>query len=61
MKRLQSRGGGIINSAKRLHETSEDDLYSQSMIRINEIIPLGPVLLRLKAVMDLTFRMNLKC
>ena len=35
---IAKRGGGILNSAKILHETSEDDLFKQSMSRINEII-----------------------
>ncbi len=35
---IAKRGGGILNSAKKLHETSEDELYSQSIKRIDEII-----------------------
>ncbi len=31
---IAKRGGGILNSAKKLHETSEDDLYNQSVKRI---------------------------
>jgi imidazolonepropionase len=37
---IAKRGGGILNSAKILHETSEDDLFNQSASRINEIISL---------------------
>ncbi len=38
---IAKRGGGILNSAKKLHETSEDELFKQSISRINEIISLG--------------------
>src|SRR4030042_2683867 len=38
---IARRGGGILNSAKKLHETPEDELFRQSMVRINEIISLG--------------------
>ena len=38
---IARRGGGILNSAKKLHETSEDELFNQSMKRINEIIGHG--------------------
>ena len=30
---IAKRGGGILNSADRLHETSEDELYEQAMER----------------------------
>jgi len=35
---IAKQGGGILNSAKRLHETSEDERYSSAMNRIFEII-----------------------
>ena len=31
---IANRGGGILNSAKMLQETSEDDLYIQSVKRV---------------------------
>jgi imidazolonepropionase len=34
---IAKRGGGILNSVKLLHNTSEDDLYEQSLQRINEM------------------------
>lgn len=43
------RGGGILNSAKLLHETSENDLFLQSMKRINEIIALGTGAVEIKS------------
>ena len=38
---IAARGGGILNSADLLHETSEDELYRQSMKRVNEIMAMG--------------------
>jgi imidazolonepropionase len=38
---IAKRGGGILNSAKKLHETSEDELFVQSSKRIDEIISFG--------------------
>lgn len=38
---IAKRGGGILNSAKRLHETSEEDLYQQAYRRVCEMIRFG--------------------
>ena len=38
---IAARGGGILNSADLLHKTSEDELYRQSMERVNEMIAQG--------------------
>jgi imidazolonepropionase len=46
---IAKRGGGILNSAKRLHETPEEELYIQSISRINEIISLGTGAVEIKS------------
>lgn len=46
---IAKRGGGILNSAKLLHNTSEDDLYEQSMLRIGEITWMGTGALEIKS------------
>jgi imidazolonepropionase len=46
---IAKRGGGILNSAKLLHETSEDELYEQSMLRIHEIIGQGTGAVEIKS------------
>jgi imidazolonepropionase len=46
---IAKRGGGILNSAKRLHETPEFELYNQSISRINEIISLGTGAVEIKS------------
>ncbi|TNF38990.1 MAG: imidazolonepropionase, partial [Bacteroidetes bacterium] len=38
---IARRGGGILNSAKLLHETPEEELFRQSMERVREIISFG--------------------
>ncbi|GAI75851.1 unnamed protein product, partial [marine sediment metagenome] len=43
------RGGGILNSAKLLHNTSENSLYEQALKRINEIIGLGTGAVEIKS------------
>lgn len=57
---IAKRGGGILNSAKRLHETSEDDLFMQSISRINEIISLGTGAVEIKSGYGLNLDDELK-
>lgn len=38
---IARRGGGILNSAKQLHEATEDQLYAEALVRVNEIIRMG--------------------
>jgi imidazolonepropionase len=57
---IARRGGGILNSAKKLHETSEDNLFEQSMIRINEIIGLGTGAVEIKSGYGLNTEDELK-
>ncbi|MDR0294761.1 MAG: imidazolonepropionase [Prevotellaceae bacterium] len=46
---IAKRGGGILNSAKRLHDASEDELYAQAIERINEIIRFGTGAVEIKS------------
>jgi imidazolonepropionase len=46
---IAARGGGILNSAALLHETSEDELFEQSSERIREIISLGTGAVEIKS------------
>jgi imidazolonepropionase len=57
---IARRGGGILNSAKKLHETSEDELFDQSMIRVNEIISLGTGAVEIKSGYGLTLENEIK-
>ncbi len=57
---IAKRGGGILNSADRLHETSEDELYRQAMERVNEIISMGTGCVEIKSGYGLTTEDELK-
>ena len=57
---IAQNGGGILNSADRLHNTSEDELYSQAMERIDEIVSMGTGLVEIKSGYGLTLEDELK-
>ena len=46
---IAARGGGILNSSDLLHNTSEEDLYQQSMARVEEMMAKGTVALEIKS------------
>lgn len=48
------RGGGILNSAKKLNATSEEELYNQSKVRLEEIMRLGTGAVEIKSGYGLT-------
>lgn len=57
---IARRGGGILNSADRLHDTSEDELYRQAMERVNEVIAKGTGAIEIKSGYGLTTDDELK-
>ena len=57
---IAARGGGILNSADLLHNTSEDELYNQAMVRVNEIIAKGTGAVEIKSGYGLTVEDELK-
>ncbi len=57
---IASRGGGILNSAKKLNETSEDELYEQSKVRLLEIMQQGTGAVEIKSGYGLTLEGELK-
>jgi imidazolonepropionase len=57
---IANRGGGILNSAKTLQNTSENDLYSQSIQRVKNVIKLGTGALEIKSGYGLTTEAELK-
>ena len=57
---IAKRGGGILNSAKLLHETSEESLVEQAMGRLEEIISLGTGAVEIKSGYGLTVEDELK-
>ena len=46
---IAARGGGILNSADLLHNTSEDELFRQSLARVHEIMAKGTGAVEIKS------------
>ncbi len=57
---IANRGGGILNSAKKLNETSEEEIYEQSKIRLEEVMSLGTGAVEIKSGYGLTIEGELK-
>lgn len=57
---IANKGGGILNSAKKLQETSEDELFEQSIKRLNELIKMGTGAIEIKTGYGLTVEAELK-
>ncbi len=57
---IASNGGGILNSAKRLQEISEEELYHMSMERIYEIMKMGTGAVEIKSGYGLDTEAELK-
>ena len=57
---IANRGGGILNSAKLLQNTSEESLYEQSLQRLNTIIGMGTGAVEIKTGYGLTVEAELK-
>ncbi|MFM2229007.1 MAG: hypothetical protein RL607_265 [Bacteroidota bacterium] len=57
---IANRGGGILNSAKRLNETSEAQLYEESKVRLEEVIRQGTGAVEIKSGYGLTVEGELK-
>ncbi len=57
---IAEKGGGIVNSAKKLQQTSEEDLYQQSATRLEEVMRLGTGAIEIKSGYGLTTGAELK-
>lgn len=57
---IANRGGGILNSAKKLNETSENDIYEQSKLRLEEVMQQGTGAVEIKSGYGLTVEGELK-
>lgn len=54
------RGGGILNSARRLQEMSEDDLFTNALERVERLMSYGTGALEIKSGYGLTVEAELK-
>ncbi|MBK6263704.1 imidazolonepropionase [Marivirga sp. S37H4] len=57
---IAAKGGGILNSANKLANTSEDDLYERAMVRVKEVIQTGTGALEIKSGYGLSVEAELK-
>lgn len=57
---IAQKGGGILNSAKKLSLTSEDDLYHSAVKRIQSLMQMGTGALEIKSGYGLTPETELK-
>ncbi|MBT4479220.1 MAG: imidazolonepropionase [Flavobacteriales bacterium] len=57
---IAQRGGGILNSAEKLQNTSEDHLYNISIERLNNLIKMGTGAIEIKSGYGLTLDAELK-
>jgi imidazolonepropionase len=57
---IANKGGGILNSAKKLQEKSEEELYNQALERLNKLLKLGTGVIEMKSGYGLTVESELK-
>ena len=57
---IAAKGGGILNSAKKLNETSEAVLFADAMKRLNELAELGTGAIEIKSGYGLSVKGELK-
>jgi len=57
---IAKRGGGILNSAARLQQTTEDELFEQALRRCHEIMSYGTGAVEIKSGYGLTLEDELK-
>ncbi len=57
---IAARGGGILNSAKKLNGMSEEELYRLALKRLEEVIKLGTGAIEIKSGYGLTVEGELK-
>ncbi|MFT5715543.1 MAG: imidazolonepropionase [Flavobacterium sp.] len=57
---IANRGGGILNSAKKLNDATEKEIYNQSKERLEEVMRLGTGAVEIKSGYGLTIDGELK-
>lgn len=57
---IAARGGGILNSADRLAEASQDELYAQAKRRLSQMASMGTGTVEIKSGYGLTVESELK-
>jgi imidazolonepropionase len=57
---IAAKGGGILNSAKKLQAASENELFDAALHRINEVISTGTGAIEIKSGYGLTVESEIK-
>ena len=57
---IAAKGGGILSSAKKIKEVSEDELFNQSYKRLQEVMSLGTGAIEIKSGYGLCLESELK-
>lgn len=57
---IAKRGGGILNSAEKLQKATEDNLFHDALIRLNELVQMGTGAIEIKSGYGLTMDAELK-
>ena len=57
---IAQNGGGILNSAKKIHQIDEEILYERSLKRLNKLIKLGTGAIEIKSGYGLSIESELK-
>lgn len=59
-QQIANKGGGILNSAKKLQNTHEDQLFEDALKRLKEVIKMGTGAIEIKSGYGLTMDAELK-
>ncbi len=59
-KEIAQRGGGILNSAKKLQTVPQEDLYRESAERLEQLVKMGTGAVEIKSGYGLTVESELK-
>ena len=57
---IAAKGGGILNSARKLNATTENELFSQSWARLQEVMRMGTGAIEIKSGYGLTVEGEIK-
>ena len=57
---IARRGGGILNSAKKMEKIGEEELFESAMLRLEEIKQMGTTAVEIKSGYGLTMESELK-
>ena len=57
---IAKKGGGILNSAEKLQNTTEDELFESALARLKEVIKMGTGAIEIKSGYGLTLESELK-